>query len=63
MQPNTACLVLNKSHAASLHQRFNDVFTPISDIDDKGYIENDEIMEGFSDIIISFNHFLKLIKH
>lgn len=50
---------VSKGYIDLLPGSFNDVFTPISDIDDKGYIENDEIKEGFSDIIISFNHFLK----
>jgi hypothetical protein len=36
---------VSKGYIDLLPGSFNDVFTPISDIDDKGYIENDEIDE------------------
>ena len=50
---------VSKGYIDLLPGSFNDVFTPISDIEDRGYIENDEIKEEFSDIIINFNQFLK----
>lgn len=50
---------VSKGYIDLLPGSFNDVFTPVSDIEDRGYIENDEIKEEFSDIIINFNQFLK----
>jgi len=50
---------VSKGYIDLLPGSFNDVFTPISDIEDRGYIENDEIKEEFSDIIINFDEFLK----
>lgn len=38
---------VTKGYINLLPDSFNDVFTPISDIEDRGYIENDEIKEGF----------------
>ncbi len=50
---------VSKGYIDLLPGSFNDVFTPISDIEDKSYIENDEIKEESSDIIINFGEFLK----
>jgi len=50
---------VTKGYIDLLPGSFNDVFTPISNIEDQGYSENDEIKEESSSIIFDLNLHLK----
>ena len=49
---------VTKGYIDLLPGSFNDIFSPVADIEDREYVERDEIKEKFSDIISGFNQFL-----
>lgn len=49
---------VTKGYIDLLPGSFNDIFTPIANVEDRGYIEKDEIKERFHHIINGFNKFL-----